>query len=735
MLRALFAAFFCASSLAVAPRAADAQTESPSEDLNVISGWPVHSDARHYLYHRYRLEAEAHLDARARKLQRLESAEQWRAYREHVRRELETVMGAFPERTPLNARVTGTVAGKGYRIEKLVYESVPGFYVTAALYLPDTSRSTPAPAILFASGHAAEGFRSPTYQTMILDLVHQGFVVLAFDPVGQGERIEYFDAVTGEPSLGPTRQHSYPGAQGFLLGGSPARRFIWDGIRGIDYLVSREEVDAARIGVTGRSGGGTQSSYIAAMDDRVAAAAPEAYITSFERLLATLGGQDVEQNWYHGIARGLDHGDLFLARAPKPTLLIATTRDFFSIQGARETVVQTRPAFASLGATDSLERIEDDDVHASTEANRRRMVEFFQRHLSLPGGPVDESLVDILELDELRVTASGQVQSSLGGETTFSLNRKRALELTDELEARRGSPDATREAVEAAKRLSGYDDAIPPDGVVFAGRYRRAGYSVEKYALESENGNRRSVLPLLLFVPAGAGPHPAVAYLHPEGKSVDAAPGGAIERLVRAGYVVAAPDLAGVGELSPGHYGGDAVVDGVSFNLWFLSILVGRSLVATQAQDLVRIATFLRAREDVASEPLTFVARDELAPTLLHAASFDHSIGRIALVRPLVSYASLATTRMFEPRHVPSSVAAALTEYDLVDLAASLAPRELWIAGMTDAAGAALSREDYEREWASAIARYADEAPERLRVTSDGGVEDVLEWLERRASR
>ena len=382
------------------------------------------TDAENALYHHLSGQAYDLLEARAHRVAGLRSEADWRRYQEQVRRRLREAMGPLPQKTPLKARVTGTLKKDGYRVEKLVYESVPGLYVTSALFIPEGLEGK-APAILFCSGHVAEGFRSPTYQTMILNLVRKGFVVLAFDPVGQGERLQYLDPATGASRVGgPTQEHSYSGAQAFIAGRSQARYMTWDGLRGIDYLLTRAEVDPARIGVAGRSGGGTQSAYIAALDDRVRAAAPENYLTRFERLLQTRGPQDAEQNLYHGIARGLDHADLLIARAPRPTLMITTTRDFFSIQGARETYAEAVRAFAALGEPGNLRMVEDDAPHASTKANREAMYAFFQEALDLPGEVRDED-VALLSPEELRVTATGQVATSLGGETVFSLDSGR----------------------------------------------------------------------------------------------------------------------------------------------------------------------------------------------------------------------------------------------------------------------------------------------------------------------
>ena len=117
-----------------------------------------------------------------------------------------------PEKTPLNARITGVIRKQDFRVEKVVFESIPGYYVTAALFLPD-KRKGKAPAVIYASGHTVNGFRSETYQHVIINLVKKGFIVLAFDPIGQGERLQYYDEMGGKSRFGPTHEHSYPGAQ------------------------------------------------------------------------------------------------------------------------------------------------------------------------------------------------------------------------------------------------------------------------------------------------------------------------------------------------------------------------------------------------------------------------------------------------------------------------------------------------------------------------------------------
>src|SRR5690606_4363225 len=201
------------------------------------------------------------------------------------------------------------------------------------------------------------------------NLVKKGFLVFAFDPVGQGERLEYYDPKTGKSAALLTEEHSYSGAQAFLTGASQASYMIWDGVRAVDYLLTRKEVDPARIGITGRSGGGTQSAYIAAIDPRIHAVAPENYVTNFTRLLQMKGPQDAEQNPFNIIHKGIDQSDFLLVRAPKPALMITTTRDIFSIQGSDESAKEISGIYQAYDKQDNFSMVTDDAVHASTLRN------------------------------------------------------------------------------------------------------------------------------------------------------------------------------------------------------------------------------------------------------------------------------------------------------------------------------------------------------------------------------
>ena len=652
------------------------------DDLNVIQGngqWLEFTDARNSLYHHFTGQAYGHLEDRKNLIGKIESLDEWEFRQQWIRKTLLEVIGPFPEKTPLNAKITGTVAKDGYRIEHVVYESRPQFYVTASLYVPASlKRRDRAPAIIYCSGHSENGYRSKVYQNVIVNLVRKGFVVFAFDPVGQGERLQYFDAEK-EKSLvgGPTSEHSYPGSQAFVAGTCQANYMIWDGIRAVDYLLTRKEVDPDRIGITGRSGGGTQAAYIAAVDDRIEAAAPECYITSFKRLLQSIGPQDAEQNFPNGISKGLDHADLLEVRAPKPTLMVTTTRDMFSIQGARETAAEVTRIYDAYGKGDHFGMVEDDAPHASTKKNREAMYAFFQKHLNNPGTSSDEELALPAEA-ELMVTTSGQVLTSLGGETMHSLNQKYLQHKAGALRDARGNTHHLEEVIDYAKTLSGYRPSSENSSSVFVGRLQRNGYAIEKYFIKGE-GNY--VIPYLLITPRQENGR-TILYLHPDGKNAEAATGGQIESLVAKGFTVLAPDLVGTGETGAGDFKGDAYIGGVSHNVWYAGILVGRSITGLRAGDVGRLMNVIKKKSPDAE--IFAIALGEMTPVLLHAAAFIPDIKRIALIRPLVSYKSLVEQRIYHSEFIPTAVAGSLAAYDLPDLAASLAPRKLLIVNPVD---------------------------------------------------
>src|SRR5262249_54117118 len=281
----------------------------------------------HYLLE----QARQQFDARRRVIAAIKTPEDIAGRRQALRAFFLRSLGDLPDRTPLSAHVAGTLRREGYRMEKVVFERRPGHHVTANFYVPDGK--PPSPGVLLPCGHSDNGKAYEQYQRMAILLARNGMSVLCYDPVGQGERYQRLDE-QGKPVIRGTTEHTMAGIGALLVGRQAANYAVWDGLRALDYLAGRPEVDPRRLGCTGNSGGGTQTAYLMALDDRIAVAAPSCYITSLERLFATIGPQDAEQNIAGQVAAGMEHADYLTMRAPKPTLMTVGTRDFFDIQGS-----------------------------------------------------------------------------------------------------------------------------------------------------------------------------------------------------------------------------------------------------------------------------------------------------------------------------------------------------------------------------------------------------------------
>jgi dienelactone hydrolase len=268
---------------------------------------------------------------------------------------------------------------------------VPGFYETGCLYIPDKINGK-APAILNVFGHDQASFREEYYQVIITNLVKKGMIVFAIDPLGQGEHVQYYDPKIKFSAIGySVIEHSYMGNVCFISGSSSAKYFIWDGIRAIDYLLTRKEVDPENIGVTGFSGGGTVSAYLGAYDDRVKVAVPCSWPLTYRTQLETKGIQDAENTLIRGLAKGITFEDLIEVRSPKPTLMAFTTRDEnMAFKGARDALREAKKTYAAFGKENNLQLVEDDAKHSMTPKIRLAIYAFFQKHFNMPGNPAEE---------------------------------------------------------------------------------------------------------------------------------------------------------------------------------------------------------------------------------------------------------------------------------------------------------------------------------------------------------
>jgi dienelactone hydrolase len=329
------------------------------------------------------------------------------AYVQEVRAKIRDAFGPYPEKTPLNPRVTKVVERDAYRIENVIFESRPGFLVSANLYVPKGRRGS-LPGVVASCGHSDTGKAIDTYQSFCQGLARLGYVVLIFDPIGQGERMQYVDA-NWKPVRGTgTREHNYAGIQQTLVGEPFCTWRAWDGIRALDYLLTRKEVDARHLGITGNSGGGTMTTWLCGVDDRWTMAAPSCFVTEFRRNMENELGADMEQCPPKALALGLDHEDFLAALAPKPVIILAKEKDYFDARGNEAAYHRLKRLYRLLGAEEHVAYFVGPTYHGYSQENREAMYRWFNRCTGISDAKTEPRLA--LEDEEtLRCTPRGQV--------------------------------------------------------------------------------------------------------------------------------------------------------------------------------------------------------------------------------------------------------------------------------------------------------------------------------------
>lgn len=345
-----------------------------------------------------------------------------------TRRKIRRCFGPFPLRTPLNPRITGSIEHDSYRIDKLIFESRPGYLVTANLFVPYVPG--PRPVVLSLCGHSENGKALEVYQACCHSLAAMGCLVLTIDPVSQGERYQYRHMKLPSVRCTPCEEHNLAGNQQSLIGEFFGTWRAWDAIRGLDYLLARPEADSRRVGVTGNSGGGTMTTWLAALDDRITMLAPSCFVVTFLTNLENELPADSEQYPPFILKAGLDMADFLIAAAPKPVLLMGQRFDFFDIRGLKDAYADVRRIYRLLGEEKDAELSIGPDCHGYTLANRQAMYRFFGRHAGLTGQRTDR-VANVVSATKLYATAGGAVADVPGNRFIYDFTAEAALRIAD----------------------------------------------------------------------------------------------------------------------------------------------------------------------------------------------------------------------------------------------------------------------------------------------------------------
>ena len=640
----------------------------------------------------YRRLAHEALDRRLENYESLKTPEQIVAWQRGLRAKFVESIGGFPEKTPLNARVVGRLDRGDHRIEKVIYETLPGFLVTANLYLP--KGDGPFPGVLVPCGHSANGKAYANYQKVCILLARNGCAALVFDPPGQGERNQLLkpDADgrdSHEGAFSATSEHMVTGVAPILLGENLATHMIRDGIRGIDFLCSRPDIDASKIGCTGNSGGGNQTSFLMAIDERIVAAAPGNFITTTRIKNERPGPGDAEQNIFGQTRDGLDHPDFVMLRAPKPTLILAATQDFVPIEGSWIAFRQAKRLYSRLGHPERVGLAETDDKHGYNSELRVAMVRFMRRWLlGIDDAIAEPASVETLPDRELLCTKHGQVLLEPGSHSIFDLNWETSAKLAEK-RTREWSALSDADKRSLVRRVAGiWNNNDRPQVTATVQPVEESSANAILVRLHVQLSYGDLVLPGRLVRRKDSTVSRCLLVLADSATSGGKDAIASAERHAEDGTAVLSVDLAGLGAttMKPWRYGSMSGVLGPNSAEWFVAYMLGESFVGLRANQILLAARWMQETTKC-STSVEILAVGEPCVPALHAAIVEPGLfGSVTLRQPLQSWQSVADTPVTK-RQLPNVIHGVLKHYDLPDLVTLIPPGRLAIEQPLDAAG------------------------------------------------
>lgn len=571
------------------------------------------------------------------------------AYVRDARARVAKCFGPFPDKTPLNAKVTGTLKRDTYDVEKVIFESRPQFFVIANLYVPHAAKGKKLPGVVGSCGHSHTGKAEPAYQSFAQGLARMGYVVLIFDPIGQGERLQYAHVEKDHrPGVG-VGEHLLAGNQQFLVGEFFGSWRAWDGIRALDYLLSRPEVDPRHVGITGNSGGGTMTTWLCAVESRWTMAAPACFVTTMRRNLENELPQDTEQCPPHALALGLDHSDFLACMAPKPVVILAKEKDYFDVRGAEEAYRRLRHLYGLLGSEDNVKLHIGPSGHGYSIENREAMYQWFNKVTGVSEAKAEPKLAIEKEAD-LWAAPKGQV-SELKSKTVFTFTKE--AERIASFGRMKEFAVPVSERVLAALKLPKRDG--PPDYRILrpvVGRKYPKPHATA-YVLETEAPAVAVVYRLgdeVLHSRPPKDDGPATLYVSHHSADAELRDEPLLAELVKAEPKRAfyALDVRGVGESRPDTCGGaNQFLQPYGSDYFYAihGIMLDRPYVGQKTFDVLRALDWLK---DVGHKEVHLVAKGWGAIPATFAAVLSPLVTRVTLKNALDSYSDVAQTEAYE---------------------------------------------------------------------------------------
>lgn len=621
----------------------------------------------------------SYVDANIPPLPEFTSLEEWLEYKKQLRPRLLALIGIddILEKYKLNVSRKGALDRGSYSVEKIFYESYPGMYVPAVVWVPKNLK-TPAPAIVSISGHTYCDSKGADYvQARNFNLVQRGFIVISYDYFGCFERARR-DACL--PGVFGGEDHT--NARFSYTRRTPTGIEVLDGIRAVDYLYSRADVDRSRIAFTGESGGGNSTYWISALDDRVTLSVPVSSSGAFSQWIKVANNYDWHQR-PPGLRRIADIGTFYAMIAPRPLLVMNGHPELveFALPDALRSVAYGQRVYSQFARPEAIHFYESSTGHGYQTDKRVQLYAWLNRWFF--GGKMPHDVIDLpyraepaaifrvgLPPDNLTIPALAQrwVRESI---RPISIPKQAASIL----------PWQRKERDALEKLLSRHEPFGAP-AVIYRYDYQVASGPYEAEKLLFETARDLTIPGVLVYRPSHAKLHVVIFAGKRHGASPEAT------ALVDKGYAVLCLDPRGTGEMSSG---GERMAN------W--ADLMGRPHVGMWAEDISKVATYLLGRRDV--EKVSVLAYGLLGKAALYAAALDDRISAAAVTLDTASYEQEATSGF---AHVYADVPRILSWGDLPKLAALMAPRPLAIL----AAGAPLSYNQERPTYFAPLPRLGD---------------------------
>ncbi len=586
-------------------------------------------------------------------------------YQKECRKKYWKLYGDLPAKSKLNSQVVGTVKQKGYRIEKVIYESVPNRHVTANFYIPDGKG--PFPVVVYLCGHWQEAKITREIVEEALLLVKNGFAAFVIDPIGQGERDQLVDENGNPLTRGATTEHTLLNAGANLVGTSVLAQELWDNMRGIDYLETRRDIDTSKIGCIGSSGGGMQTTYTVAADPRVKAAVVCSFVTTWERKLENMGAPDGCQFFPYEGREHFEIADYLTMFAPRPLLIMSGYFDFVDYWGALTTYKELKKVYGVFNEPEKVGMFSIPYGHGMPQPKREASVTWFRRWLLGDNTPVHENQVGnvFTPAEDLLCTATGNVVTNYKNEQTIS---DYCYDLSKKYSAQRKEfVDTASNKTFRAKVLELLGISIPKDKITVesTGKINSRSYDIYKYEVLRKG---QIPVPCLVYLPTYINPSGnVVIFLNEEGKNNIALNNNDIAPYINSGDILILADLRGFGETVDALAMNDAKYWNREYRNAMLSMHIGKPIMGQRVIDIISLLDFIGTQPKMKGHNIKIVANGIYCPAVVHAAFLDNRINEADLSGSINSFENYVKNPL--QRDMYSNVLyGVLKYYDLPDL-------------------------------------------------------------------